>query len=272
MNILIDLLPKEVTIDNKEYKINSDFRTSILFELLMQDSSIREEDKILMVLQLYYPQIPENINEAIDKMLWFYKCGKENASSKGSGKGKSVTQIYSFEYDDDYIYAAFMDQYGIDLQDIDYLHWWKFKAMFKSLKEDNEIVKIMGYRSMDISKSKGNGKGKSVTQIYSFEYDDDYIYAAFMDQYNIDLQDIDYLHWWKFKAMFKSLKEDNEIVKMMGYRSMDLSKVKDKEQKAYYKKMKDLYKIPTQISKDEEEKLKEIEKVLQNGGDLSELL
>lgn len=200
MNILVDLLPTKIEIDNKKYEINSDFRTSILFELLMQDSSIGEEDKILMALQLYYPQIPENINEAIDKMLWFYKCGKENASSKGNGKGKSVTQIYSFEYDDDYIYAAFMDQYGIDLQDIDYLHWWKFKAMFKSLKEDNEIVKIMGYRAMD------------------------------------------------------------------------LSKIKDKEQKAYYKKMKDLYKIPTQISKDEEEKLKEIEKVLQNGGDLSELL
>ena len=200
MNILIDLLPEEVTIDNKEYKINSDFRTSILFELLMQDSSIGEEDKILMALQLYYPQIPENINEAIDKMLWFYKCGK------------------------------------------------------------------------DIKNQKGNGKGKSVTQIYSFEYDDDYIYAAFMDQYNIDLQDIDYLHWWKFKAMFKSLKEDNEIVKIMGYRSIDISKIKDKEQKAYYKKMKDLYKIPTQISKDEEEKLKEIEKALLNGGDLSKLL
>lgn len=200
MNILIDLLPKEVTIDNKEYKINSDFRTSILFELLMQDSSIGEEDKILMALQLYYPQIPMNINGAIEKMLWFYRCGK------------------------------------------------------------------------DISKSKGNGKGKSVTQIYSFEHDDDYIYAAFMDQYGIDLQDIDYLHWWKFKAMFKSLKEDNEIVKIMGYRSMDLSKIKDKEQKAYYKKMKELYKIPTQISKDEEEKLKEIEQVLQNGGDLSKLL
>ena len=200
MNILIDLLPKEVTIDNKEYKINSDFRTSILFELLMQDSSIGEEEKILMALQLYYPQIPMNINGAIEKMLWFYRCGK------------------------------------------------------------------------DISKSKGNGKGKSVTQIYSFEHDDDYIYAAFMDQYGIDLQDIDYLHWWKFKAMFKSLKEDNEIVKIMGYRSMDLSKIKDKEQKTYYKRMKELYKLPIQISKHEEEKLKEIEQVLQNGGDLSKLL
>lgn len=191
MNILIDLVPTSVNIGNKKYDINSDFRISILFELLMQDNSMEDKDKMLMALKLYYPVIPKNLDEAIEQMLWFYKCGK------------------------------------------------------------------------DIRKSKGNGKGKSITQIYSFDYDDDYIYAAFMDQYGIDLQDIEYLHWWKFKAMFKSLKEDNEIVKVMGYRSMDLSKIKDKEQKAYYKRMKDLYEIP--ISKDEENKLREIEEALLNG-------
>lgn len=198
MNILVDLLPIAVEIDNKNYEINSDFRTSILFELLMQDSSIGEEDKIITALELYYPVIPENINEAIEQMLWFYRCGKEITSSKGNGKGKSVTQIYSFEHDDDYIYAAFMDQYKIDLQDIEYLHWWKFKAMFNSLKEDIKIVKIMEYRSMD------------------------------------------------------------------------LSKIKDKEQKAYYKRMKDLYEIP--ISKDEDRKLKEIEEALLNGKDINKIL
>lgn len=198
MNILVDLLPIAVEIDNKNYEINSDFRTSILFELLMQDSSIGEEDKIITALELYYPVIPENINEAIEQMLWFYRCGKE------------------------------------------------------------------------ITSSKGNGKGKSVTQIYSFEHDDDYIYAAFVDQYNIDLQDIEYLHWWKFKAMFNSLKEDIKIVKIMEYRSMDLSKIKDKEQKAYYKRMKDLYEIP--ISKDEDRKLKEIEEALLNGKDINKIL
>lgn len=198
MNLLIDLVPKTITIDNKEYEINSDFRTSILFELLMQDKSIKDNDKIYLALELYYPNIPDDINSAIEKMLWFYRCGKYLITSKRKGKGKSDIKIYSFEYDDDYIYAAFMDQYGIDLQDIKYLHWWKFKAMFKSLKEDTEIVKIMRYRSMD------------------------------------------------------------------------LSKIKDKNEKAYYKKMQELYKIP--ISKDEQEKLEEIERALLNGEDVSKLL
>ncbi|RXI55283.1 hypothetical protein DP122_05105 [Clostridium tetani] len=197
MNMLIDLVPTTVKIEWGDYKINSDFRTSILFELLMQDSSIGKEEKIFMALELYYPEIPHNINNAVEQMLWFYRCGKDIEESKGTGKGKS-TQIYSFEHDDDYIYSAFLDQYGVDLQDIGYLHWWKFKAMFKALKEDNEIVKIMGYRSMD------------------------------------------------------------------------LSKIKDKEEKSYYRKMQELYKIP--INKDEKDKLEEINNVLLNGGDVSRVL
>lgn len=198
MNLLIDLVPTSVDINNEKYEINSDFRTSILFELLMQDNSIKDKDKFNLALELYYPVIPDDSTLAIEQLLWFYRGGKDVVKSKGRGKGKSSTQIYSFEHDDDYIYAAFMDQYGIDLQDVDNLHWWKFKALFKALKEDNEIVKIMRYRSTD------------------------------------------------------------------------LSTIKDKEQKAYYKKMQELYKIP--LPQDEQEKLNEITKALVSGDDISKFL
>ena len=40
MNILIDLLPKKVEIDGIEYDINYDFRTSVLFEIMIQDNNI----------------------------------------------------------------------------------------------------------------------------------------------------------------------------------------------------------------------------------------
>lgn len=154
MNLLIDILPKTVIIDQKEYEINSCFRTSILFELLMLDRTIEDEEKLVRALELYYPKLPHDIGQAIDKMLWFFRCGQDeiNQSTVAGGSRKGRQPIYSFEHDADYIYSAFMDQYGIDLNEIDYLHWWKFKAMFKSLKEDNEIVKIMGIRAMDTSK------------------------------------------------------------------------------------------------------------------------
>lgn len=158
MNMLIDLLPTEVEIDGESYKINTNFRTSILFEMLMQDNTLTEEEKMNGALGLYYSEIPFNLEKAVNKLLWFYKCGKEHEELEAeSGNNNRAEHIYSFEHDDDYIYSAFLDQYGIDLQDIEYLHWWKFKAMFKSLKEDNLISKIMGYRAMkidgDMSKS-----------------------------------------------------------------------------------------------------------------------
>lgn len=150
-NIILDVLPETVEIDGAEYRINSDFRISILFELLMQDDEVGKRQKLVQGLQLYYPEIPHNVTMAVDKMIWFYRCGKETESgSHGSGSGRAK-QIYSFEHDDDYIYAAFLEQYGIDLQDIEELHWWKFRALFRGLSEDTEFVKIMGYRSVKIT-------------------------------------------------------------------------------------------------------------------------
>lgn len=150
-NIILDVLPETVEIDGAEYRINSDFRISILFELLMQDDEVGKRQKLVQGLQLYYPEIPHNVTMAVDKMIWFYRCGKETGSGgHGSGSGRAK-QIYSFEHDDDYIYAAFLEQYGIDLQDVEELHWWKFRALFRGLSEDTEFVKIMGYRSVKIT-------------------------------------------------------------------------------------------------------------------------
>ncbi len=162
-NILIDQLPESVTVNGEEYAINTDFRTSMLFEMMMQDDTLEASEKTAGALQLYYPEIPDDLNAAIDEILWFYGCGKnDDPSRKRLNAKREHNRVYSFEYDDDYIYSAFLNQYGIDLQDIEYLHWWKFRSLFNSLTDDNLIVKIMGYRSMKIS----NGLGKEQQKFY----------------------------------------------------------------------------------------------------------
>lgn len=112
------------------------------------------------------------------------------------------------------------------------------------------------------------GGTASRSRVYSFEYDAEYIYAAFLDQYGIDLQDTD-LHWWKFQALFHALKEDNQIVKIMGYRAIQITNKMSKEQKEFYRSMKKQYAIP--MSKSEREKLDSIQSVLLNGGNLSNI-
>ena len=127
-NILVDKLPTEY----KGLKVNTNFRSFILFELLMQDNDLTKEEKISFALSLFYDDEIDDIKKAIDGVLWFYSCGdseKKNNKSKKSEKNEKK-QVYSYEYDAKYIYSAFLDQYGIDLNDIEYLHWFKFKALF----------------------------------------------------------------------------------------------------------------------------------------------
>lgn len=149
MNILTDKPIDKVVIDGAEYQINTDFRISVQFELIIQ-SDIPNNEKIKQALMLYYPVIPKNIEKAVDKILEFYADIDNNSSSNRRSKGERAVPVYSFKYDAEYIYAAFMQAYNIDLQAVEYLHWHKFRALFKSLPETCEFTKIMGYRAMEI--------------------------------------------------------------------------------------------------------------------------
>ena len=161
-NILLDKLPQHT---KSGLKIRTDFRESIKFELLMQDNKINKEDKVLYALNLYYyePEKIKNIETAVKEMLWFYSSGKkEKESNEKEQTQEKAKQIYSYEFDDEYIYSAFMSQYRIDLNNIKYLHWWKFKALMNSLNEDTLLAKIMGYRNIELSSI----KDKSMKKFY----------------------------------------------------------------------------------------------------------
>lgn len=165
-NLLIDPLPETVTVDGREFSIYSDFRTAILFELLIADDTVAHDEKLVLALQLYYgEEIPSNADEAINVILEFYSCGKKRKDGGASQKKSFRSPVYSFEYDDKLIYAAFYDQYGVDLNEVEYLHWWKFKAMFDGLKSDNEIVKIMSYRAIDLSTIKDKNERNRIAHL-----------------------------------------------------------------------------------------------------------
>lgn len=160
MSILTEQLPDWVKVGEKKYFIDTDFTTAIKFETLISDPSINAEQKIALILNLFYQEeIPDNIQDAIDAVYQFYSCG---AGGKGTKQAVKTKRIYDFEHDADYIYSAFMADYGIDLQEYiktgKTLHWWKFRAMFASLNESNLFCKIMGWRSADLRSLKGEEK------------------------------------------------------------------------------------------------------------------
>ena len=153
-NLLINKLPQHT---DSGLRIRTDFRESIKFELLMQDKTIEDDKKIRMILNLYYynQENIKDVKKALEEIVWFYKGG-DKIENKTSGKNENNNkkQIYSYEFDAEYIYSAFMQQYKLDLNSIQYLHWWKFRALFINLSEDVLFSKIMQYRAVELSSIK----------------------------------------------------------------------------------------------------------------------
>ena len=77
----------------------------------------------------------------------------ENEDELPKKKGnKSNVRVYSYKYDELYIWGEFKRNYGVNLS-VDKIHWWEFKAMWMALPSECEFNKIKGYRSY-----KGNDK------------------------------------------------------------------------------------------------------------------
>nr|DAD75402.1 MAG TPA: hypothetical protein [Siphoviridae sp. ctqw35] len=154
-NLLINQLPQHT---DSGMRIRTDFRESIKFELLMQDRTIEDDKKIRMILNLYYyrPEQITDIKKALEEVVWFYSGGDKKENTNRTAKNNNKKQIYSYEFDAEYIYSAFMQQYRIDLNSIKYLHWWKFRALFVNLNEDVMFSKIMQYRAIQLNTIKDN--------------------------------------------------------------------------------------------------------------------
>lgn len=75
------------------------------------------------------------------------------------------------------------------------------------------------------------------TPVISYNQDAPYIIAGFLECYGIDLTEVPYMHWWKFQMLIDGMNEDCELKKRMGYRSIDLSKIKDKEERERIRKI-----------------------------------
>lgn len=167
-NILVDPMPATVCVAGMDVPIYTDFRTGILFESLINDSTINDEEKAEHAFRLYFAEKElsaileaDAVAEATEALVWFYSCGKTKRELARAARTQQKTiqrRIYDFDVDAPLIYAAFLSQYHVDLQDVEELHWWKFSAMFSALHDTHEISKIMGYRAVDLQSIKNKAE------------------------------------------------------------------------------------------------------------------
>ena len=128
------------------------------------------------------------------------------------------------------------------------------KKYYRSKPDKNPIKAISLLVSFYTGEEEESGaEGKAAggrPSGYDYEVDAPLIYAAFLSQYGIDLT-VAQLHWHSFLYLFRNLGEEQKISKIIGYRTVDLDKIKEKEQKNMYRKLKQMYRLPSTTVSDD---------------------
>lgn len=163
MNLFYESYPEMVEVHGKNIRIVTDFRDYIKLQDALSDDSVSEFEQYMIICDFFLDDCAVE-EEAIHALTDFLTMSIVDQA--GITKSKDDHKpLFSFSVDFPYILSAFISVYGINLQTIKYMHWWKFKTLFDGLPDNTEIKQRIMYRGIDLSTIKDKEERKRIRRI-----------------------------------------------------------------------------------------------------------
>lgn len=160
-NPLIDKPPEWVTVNERDYRIASDFRVSLAYIRILDDDEMDEQEKIVMGLEMYFGQAinPSDISDLAKAVRWFLLRGKEPQSERAAEE-----PLFDIQQDAGRIYSAFLQAYRINLRKVK-MHWWIFCELLEGLPKGTHLADVIEIRGRKIETWMNAADRNSLVQI-----------------------------------------------------------------------------------------------------------
>ena len=176
---LSEPLERHINANGRHYRADLDFRNVLAFLDILARRDILPEARCYLALKQIIRRPPKNDRKcaaliaAADRLLF-------RDERKRLDAGQRITD---FEKDADYIKAAFLQAYGINLWR-DRLHWQEFTALLGALPAGSKYMDILGIRARPLPEAnKYNVKEREslirAKAEYALELSDDEIKRSF---------------------------------------------------------------------------------------------
>lgn len=157
-------LTDKLVIDNKEYALNLSFDNILRLFEMWQDAEVPEFVKPHFGIRILtgetledfsVEEMSEIFNEVFEEHISLSDVEDNHVEYDLAGNPMKTTVSddakqrapYDIRYDGDYIYASFLQAYGIDLFDVQgELHWKKFNALLSGLPEGTKFMEVIKIR------------------------------------------------------------------------------------------------------------------------------
>ena len=157
-------LTDKLVIDDKEYALDLSFNNVLKLFEMWRDEDVPEfvkphfgiriltgetlEDFTVEEMSEVFNEVFEehiSLSTVEDNHVEYDLAGNPMKTTASNGKQEQAP--YDIRYDGDYIYASFLQAYGIDLFDVQgKLHWKKFNALLSGLPEGTKFMEVIKIR------------------------------------------------------------------------------------------------------------------------------
>lgn len=157
-------LTDKLVIDDKEFPLDLSFDNILRLFEMWRDEDVPEfvkphfgiriltgetlEDFTVEEMSEVFNEVFEehiSLSTVEDNHVEYDLAGNPMKTTASNGKQEQAP--YDIRYDGDYIYASFLQAYGIDLFDVQgKLHWKKFNALLSGLPEGTKFMEVVKIR------------------------------------------------------------------------------------------------------------------------------
>lgn len=157
-------LTDTLVIDDEEFPLNLSFDNVLRLFEMWRDEDVPEFVKPHFAVRILtgetledftVEEMSEVFNEVFEEHISLSTVEDNhveydlagNPMKTTASNGKQEQAPYDIRYDGDYIYASFLQAYGIDLFDVQgVLHWKKFNALLSGLPEGTKFMEVIKIR------------------------------------------------------------------------------------------------------------------------------
>lgn len=173
MNFFYEAFPDTIEIHGRDVAVITDFREYIRLIDMLKCNELNAYQKRAILGDYFLDEITVD-DDAIDALTEFVvmdldskdkDSDEDDLDENNTEQSGSKKNLFSYKIDYPFILSGFLRDYGIDLNTVDYLHWWKFRMLFDGLSEDTEIKQRIMYRGIDLSDIKDKDERKRIAKI-----------------------------------------------------------------------------------------------------------
>jgi hypothetical protein len=147
-------LDDTIAIDGVAYPLNLSFDNVLRWYDLMNDETVDDMGKVEIAFDMFVVKCKTDIQTklyTVQRIIDEYVVGNQEQPNDGTEDPADQKSFYSFDKDAEFIYASFLQEYGIDLLDQQgIMRWEKFVALLNGMRDKTKFRQIIGIRAAEL--------------------------------------------------------------------------------------------------------------------------